>query len=67
MALTETMDAHFTALWDHGHIKLWSIKTLTLLMQEVGFREISFSLVGRTPFLAKSMIAVVKKDSLRSI
>ena len=67
MALTGTMDAHFTALWDHGHIKFFSIKTLTLLMQEAGFREISFSLVGRIPFLAKSMIAVVKKDSLRSI
>lgn len=66
MALTGTMDAHFTALWDHGHIKFWSIKTLTLLLQEAGFREISFSRVGRIPFLAKSMIAVVKKDSLRS-
>lgn len=67
MTVTGTMDAHFTALWDHGHIKFWSIKTLTLLMQEAGFREISFSLVGRIPFLAKSMVAVVKKDSLRSI
>ena len=66
MALTGTMDAHFTALWDHGHIKFWSIKTLTLLLQEAGFREISFSRVGRIPFLAKSMIAVVKKDSLRN-
>ena len=66
MALTGTMDAHFTALWDHGHIKFWSIKTLTLLLQEAGFREISFSRVGRIPFLAKSMIAVVKKGSLRS-
>lgn len=28
LALTGKMDKHFTALWDHGHIKFWSIKTL---------------------------------------
>ena len=67
MALTGTMDAHFTALWDHGHIKFWSMKTLTLLLQEAGFREIAFFRVGRIPLLAKSMIAVVKKDSLRNV
>lgn len=66
MALTGEMDAHFTALWDHGHIKFWSLKTLTLLLKEAGFKEVSFSRIGRVPFLAKSMIAVVKKDSLRS-
>ena len=24
LALTGKMDAHFTVLWDHGHIKFWS-------------------------------------------
>lgn len=28
LALTGKMDAHFTALWDHGHIKFWSRRTL---------------------------------------
>ena len=27
LAVTGHMDAHFTALWEHGHIKFWSIKT----------------------------------------
>src|SRR5258706_6973222 len=31
LALSGTMDAHFTALWDHGHIKFWSTKTLAQL------------------------------------
>ncbi|QTA79234.1 SAM-dependent methyltransferase [Desulfonema limicola] len=61
MALTGKMDAHFTALWDHGHIKFWSFKTLKTLLKEAGFKKISFHRVGRIPALAKSMIAVGKK------
>ncbi|QXP88105.1 methyltransferase [Methylococcus capsulatus] len=55
------MDAHFTALWDHGHIKFWSMKTLSLLLEEAGFRDIRFERVGRLPALAKAMIAVASK------
>lgn len=61
LALTGKMDAHFTALWDHGHIKFWSIATLTELLREAGFQDIRFSRVGRIPFLAKSMFAVAKR------
>jgi len=61
MALTGKMDAHFTALWDHGHIKFWSINTLTALLEEAGLRDIHFERVGRIPALAKSMIAVARK------
>jgi len=61
MALTGKMDSHFTALWDHGHIKFWSIKTLTTLLTEAGFIDIHFERVGRVPLLAKSMIAIVRK------
>jgi 2-polyprenyl-6-hydroxyphenyl methylase/3-demethylubiquinone-9 3-methyltransferase len=63
MALTGTMDAHFTALWEHGHIKFWSLRTLTALLREAGFVNIEFSRVGRTPILAKSMIAIARKPS----
>lgn len=61
LALTGKMDDHFTALWDYGHIKFWSIKTLHALLTEIGFRDISFLRVGRVPFLAKSMIAIARK------
>lgn len=57
------MDSHFTALWDHGHIKFWSIPTLTQLMRETGFTNIQFRRVGRVPALAKSMIAVAEKPN----
>ena len=61
MALSGKMDAHFTALWDHGHIKFWSIKTLSQLLHEAGFVDIRFQRVGRVPPLAKSMIAFARK------
>ena len=61
LALSGKMDAHFTALWDYGHIKFWSIDTLTLLLQEAGFQDIRFLRVGRVPALAKSMIAIARK------
>ena len=61
MALTGKMDAHFTALWDHGHIKFWSVKTLGALLREAGFTDIRFERVGRVPALAKSMIAIARK------
>lgn len=61
MAVTGRFDAHFTALWEHGHIKFWSMKTLSILLEEAGFRDITFSRVGRVPALAKSMLAVASK------
>jgi len=61
MALSGKLDAHFTALWDHGHIKFWSIRTLGELLREAGFSDIRFERVGRIPPLAKSMIALAQR------
>lgn len=59
LALAGKMDAHFTALWDGGHIKFFSIKTLDALLRECGAKDVRFVRVGRIPPLAMSMIAVV--------
>jgi 2-polyprenyl-6-hydroxyphenyl methylase/3-demethylubiquinone-9 3-methyltransferase len=63
MARVGKMDAHFTALWDHGHIKFWSVTTLRTLLEEAGFEVIRFHRVGRLACLAKSMLAVARKPS----
>ncbi len=63
MALTGKMDAHFTALWDHGHIKFWSFDTLGALLREAGFEDVRFERVGRIAPLAKSMFAIAKKPA----
>lgn len=61
LSLSGKMDKHFTALWDHGHIKFWSVRTLRQLLEETGFGDITFLRVGRIPVLAKSMIAIATK------
>ena len=49
-------DDHHTVLWEGGHIKFWSRKTLTKLLTEHGFVNIKFYGCGRIPLLWKSMI-----------
>lgn len=61
LAVTGRLDAHFTALWDGGHIKFWSMRTLRTLLAEAGFTAIAFHRVGRIPPLAKSMIATARR------
>ena len=61
LALSGKMDAHFTALWDYGHIKFWSEHTLGQLLREAGFKSIQFERVGRIGPLAKSMIAIARR------
>jgi len=62
LALSGAMDSHFTALWDGGHIKFWSMDTLGHLLREAGFTKLEFDRVGRTiPALAKSMVVRARK------
>ena len=64
LALSGRMDGHFTALWDGGHVKFFSIKTLRQLLGELGARDVDFVRVGRVPPLAKSMVAIVRKPQV---
>ena len=61
MAVTGKMDFHYTALWDGGHIKFFSVSTMTELLNEFGFKNIRFIRAGRIPILAKSMVVTFKK------
>lgn len=61
LALTGKFDAHFTALWDGGHIKFWSQRTLTILLREARFTELKFYGTGRCPLLWKSTVVSAKK------
>jgi 2-polyprenyl-3-methyl-5-hydroxy-6-metoxy-1,4-benzoquinol methylase len=62
MALTNKLDNHFTVLWDGGHIKFWSKRTLTLLLNEFDFEVMEFKGSGRFPFLWKSMFISAKSS-----
>ena len=55
MALLNRLDGHFTVLWDGGHIKFWSKRTLSMLLEESGSSVMQFRGSGRIPLLWKSM------------
>jgi len=56
MAVTGKLENHFTIGWDCGHIKFFSVKTLTMMVEEQGFHNIRFKFAGRVPYLWKSMV-----------
>lgn len=56
MALSGKMDKHFHVLWDGGHIKFFSVATMTTLLKEEGYTDINFKSAGRLPYLWKSML-----------
>lgn len=61
IAVSGRMDNHLGPLCDGGHIKFWSRKTLTSLLNEQGFEVTQFIGCGRFPYMWKSMILVAKQ------
>lgn len=59
LAVSGKLDAHFTALWDGGHIKFWSEATLGALLRE-RFADVRFHRAGRARAFARAMIAVAQ-------
>jgi 2-polyprenyl-3-methyl-5-hydroxy-6-metoxy-1,4-benzoquinol methylase len=54
-------DVHANPLWDGGHIKIWSKKTLSCLLMEAGFTNLEFRGAGRVPGLWMTMVAKAEK------
>jgi 2-polyprenyl-3-methyl-5-hydroxy-6-metoxy-1,4-benzoquinol methylase len=63
LAATGKMDAHFSALHDGGHIKFFSVSTLSKLIRNHGFEDLHFTFYGRAPWLWKNMICHARKTS----
>ncbi len=55
LALSGAMERHFTVLWDGGHIKFWSVASLSTLLTEAGFRDIRWKGYGRVPYIWMGM------------
>ena len=62
LSLTGRMDAHFDALDDGGHIKFFSVRTLSSLVARHGFVNLNFHYYGRGPWLWMNMICQARKD-----
>lgn len=56
LALLGAMDKHYTALWDGGHVKFFSVNTLSQLLIAEGYTDLKFKFTGRLPYLWKSML-----------
>ena len=56
ISLANKWDSHTDPLWDGGHIKLWSRRTLSRLLEGAGFVNLSFRGAGRLPYLWMSMV-----------
>lgn len=56
-------DHHFNPLWEGGHLKFFTIRKLRELFAEFGCSTPAFHRVGRVPIVAKSVMAVIRKDA----
>ena len=68
LAVTNRTDGYLTALWEGGHIKHFSRKTLTRLFNDCGFTEAGFQGAGETPsrripYLWSGMVMTFRKPA----
>lgn len=63
LSIFNRWDHHHTVWWDHGHIKLFSRKTLTRLLESQGFRVMAFRGAGNLPYLWRNMILLARKEA----
>jgi 2-polyprenyl-3-methyl-5-hydroxy-6-metoxy-1,4-benzoquinol methylase len=61
LSIFNKWDFHHSPLWHGGHIKFWSRRTLSKLLEEHGFEVLEFRGVGRVAYLWKSMVLVSRK------
>jgi 2-polyprenyl-6-hydroxyphenyl methylase/3-demethylubiquinone-9 3-methyltransferase len=61
LSVTGGWDRHLNPLWDGGHIKFFSRRTLTELIVAEGFQVGSARGAGRLPGLWKSLVVVARR------
>lgn len=61
VAMLGRTDAYYNPLWDWGHIKFYSVDTMSTLLWEAGFDDLEYQGAGRAPYLWKSMVFVAHK------
>lgn len=61
LSLLDQWDFHHAPQTDGGHIKFWSRRSLTRVLQKENFEVVDFFGVGRLPYLWKSMLLVARK------
>ena len=62
LSVTGKMDSHFCVHDVGGHIKFFSVRTLSDLLTKHGFSDLKFSYYGRALWLWKNMICHARKS-----
>ena len=65
IALANRWDNHLQPLRDFGHIKFWSVDSLSSLLFEARFQDISWQGLGRIPHLWKDMLITARKPEIK--
>ena len=60
LSIFNKWDTHISPLWQGGHIKFWSEKTVTKLLTESGFKVTDFRGCGRLPYILMTMMIKAK-------
>ena len=60
-AMLGRFDLKMNPLWDHGHIKFFSPRTLMRLFRDAGFTDIAVTRLGMIPAFAASMVISGRK------
>jgi len=63
IAILGRTDKHLNPLRECGHIKFFSVRTLSILFAQAGFSNMEFSFFGRVPLFWKSMICIAQNKS----
>ncbi len=63
IAVLGRSDAYFDPFWDWGHIKFYSVKTMSTLLWDAGFVDLAYEGAGRMPYFWKSMVFVAYKPA----
>lgn len=63
ISLTDGWDKHHGVNLLGGHIKFFSRKTLSRLLEDAGFEMVGFQGAGRVPLLWKSMVLIGRKPT----
>lgn len=63
LSVTGKMDSHFCVNDVGGHIKFFSVKTLSELLMKHGFRDLRLSYYGRAQWLWKNMICLARTSN----
>jgi len=63
LAVTNGWDRHLDPLWSGGHIKFFSVNTLSQLLRNAGFVNPRFKGAGRAPYLWMSMVLAADRPA----